>query len=55
MAKQLGMTLIAEGVETEEQYEYIKTQGCHIVQGYYLSRPISFDDLCNMIIRDSRN
>ena len=55
MAKQLGMTLIAEGVETEEQYEYVKTQGCHIVQGYYLSRPISFDDLCNMIIRDSRN
>ena len=55
MAKQLGMTLIAEGVETEEQYEYVKGQGCHIVQGYYLSRPISFDDLCNMIIRDSRN
>ena len=55
MAKQLGMTLIAEGVETEEQYEYVKSQGCHIVQGYYLSRPISFDDLCNMIIRDSRN
>ena len=55
MAKQLVMTLIAEGVETEEQYEYVKTQGCHIVQGYYLSRPISFDDLCNMIIRDSRN
>ena len=55
MAKQLGMTLIAEGVETEEQYTYIKEQGCHIVQGYYLSRPINFDDLCNMIIRDSRN
>lgn len=55
MAKQLGMTLIAEGVETEEQYEYVKGQGCHIVQGYYLSRPISFDDLCNMILRDSRN
>lgn len=54
MAKQLGMTLIAEGVETEEQYDYVKQQGCHIVQGYYLSRPISFDDLCNMIIRDSR-
>ena len=55
MAKQLGMTLIAEGVETEEQYAYVKEQGCHIVQGYYLSRPIGFDDLCNMIIRDSRN
>ncbi len=55
MAKQLGMTLIAEGVETEEQYSYVKEQGCHIVQGYYLSRPIGFDDLCNMIIRDSRS
>ena len=49
MAKQLGMTLIAEGIETEEQYDYVKNQGCHIVQGYYLSRPISFDDLCDMI------
>ncbi len=49
MAKQLGMTLIAEGIETEEQYDYVKNQGCHIVQGYYLSRPISFEDLCNMI------
>ena len=55
MAKQLGMTLIAEGVETEEQYDYVKGQGCHIVQGYYLSRPIHFDDLCKMILEDSNS
>ena len=55
MAKQLGMTLIAEGIETEEQYDYVKNQGCHIVQGYYLSRPISFDNLCDMITGKSEN
>lgn len=54
MAKELGMTLIAEGVETEEQYDFVKQQGCHVVQGYYLSRPISYENLCNMIIRDSK-
>lgn len=55
MAKKLGMTLIAEGIETKEQYEFVKEQGCHIVQGYYFSKPISFDDLCEMIMNDSQN
>lgn len=55
MAKKLGMTLIAEGIETKEQYEFVKEQGCHFVQGYYFSKPISFDDLCEMIMNDSQN
>lgn len=55
MAKRLGIVLIAEGVETEEQYDYIKGQGCNIIQGFYLSRPIEFDALCDMISNDSTN
>ena len=49
MAKKLGMVLISEGVETEEQFSYISNMGCDIVQGYYFCRPVSFDELCKMI------
>lgn len=41
MAKQLGLTVVAEGVETEEQLQFLKRVECDIAQGYYFSRPIS--------------
>lgn len=40
MAKQLGLEVIAEGVETQEQLDFLSTIKCDIVQGYYYSRPI---------------
>lgn len=40
MAKQLGLEVIAEGVETKEQLDFLSTIKCDIVQGYYYSRPI---------------
>ena len=40
MANSLGFTTIAEGVETQEQMIFLKQQGCHQVQGYFLSRPL---------------
>lgn len=39
MAKKLGVETLAEGVETEEQYEILKTMGCSRLQGYYFSSP----------------
>lgn len=36
----IGLELVAEGVETKEQYEILKNMGCDIVQGYYFGRPI---------------
>jgi len=36
----LGMKTIAEGVETAEQYEFLKVLNCDMVQGFYMSRPI---------------
>lgn len=42
LGQQLGMSVIAEGVETPEQLEFVRGCGGHIVQGYFFSRPLSF-------------
>jgi EAL domain-containing protein (putative c-di-GMP-specific phosphodiesterase class I) len=36
----LGLKLLAEGVETAEQLEYLKSHGCDRYQGYYRSKPL---------------
>ncbi len=40
MSQQLGMKVVAEGVETIEQVNFLKEIGCDIAQGYYYSKPI---------------
>lgn len=40
MARGLGLELVAEGVETEAQQEFLQTHGCHLGQGYLYSKPI---------------
>jgi EAL domain-containing protein (putative c-di-GMP-specific phosphodiesterase class I) len=40
MGHNLGLQVVAEGVETEAQLEYLRTRGCDHVQGYFLSRPL---------------
>ena len=49
ISKQLELQTIVEGVETEEQFEYIKNIGGNIIQGYYFSKPISKDDFENYL------
>lgn len=39
MANSLNLRIIAEGVETEEQYQFIKELGCEEIQGYYFHKP----------------
>jgi diguanylate cyclase (GGDEF)-like protein/PAS domain S-box-containing protein len=41
MAHDLDLMVIAEGVETEEQFRFVKKNGCDMAQGYYLGRPVS--------------
>jgi EAL domain-containing protein (putative c-di-GMP-specific phosphodiesterase class I) len=42
MAKNLGLELVAEGVETQAQFDWLVAQGCDILQGYLMSKPIEF-------------
>ncbi len=44
IAKLLNLTVIAEGVENSTQYKLLKDVGCDMIQGYYLSKPLSSDD-----------
>lgn len=45
LARSLNMTLVAEGVETIEQRDWLTRNGCDLVQGYLLGRPTSADDV----------
>ena len=49
LAKLYDLRVIAEGVETEAQMTYLKELGCDWAQGYYLSRPLSWDDFCALL------
>ena len=40
IADYLSVPIIAEGVETKDQVDTLKAMGCHVVQGYYFSRPV---------------
>ncbi len=44
MARGLNFLTIAEGVETAEQLAFLRECGCHEVQGYYFSKPVSADE-----------
>jgi diguanylate cyclase (GGDEF)-like protein len=52
MAKALGLEVVAEGVETEEQYRFLEQAGCDISQGYYCSRPVPPEPFADLLRRD---
>ncbi len=49
MAQSLGLTVVAEGVETREQWLALRGLGCDEVQGYFFSRPVSTDEITAML------
>ena len=49
IAEYLGVPVIAEGVETEEQYLALKKLGCTIIQGYYFSKPVPADEFIKIL------
>ena len=49
MLQSIGCKVVAEGVETKEQYEFIKNSGGDYIQGYYFSRPLSETDFVEFL------
>ncbi|MDV7105622.1 EAL domain-containing protein [Vibrio sp. TH_r3] len=44
LAKQLGITVSADGVETEEQFELLKAEGCQLFQGWHFEKPLQVEE-----------
>jgi diguanylate cyclase (GGDEF)-like protein/PAS domain S-box-containing protein len=49
LARTLGLQTIAEGVETAEQFEFLRAKGCHQVQGYYFAKPLPAADFAAFV------
>jgi EAL domain-containing protein (putative c-di-GMP-specific phosphodiesterase class I) len=46
MAHRLGIRVVGEGVETNDQLEFIRLRGCDLAQGFFFSRPLSGEAFC---------
>lgn len=55
MADKLGLELLAEGVETEEQVELLRKIGCDNVQGYYYAKPMPVEDFFELLQKDRQS
>jgi EAL domain-containing protein (putative c-di-GMP-specific phosphodiesterase class I) len=51
LGRNLGLDVVAEGVESEEIWNELSSLGCHVAQGYYLSRPVPPDELSAWVVR----
>lgn len=49
LSQSLGCVTLAEGVETEEQLNFLKDNGCQLIQGYYFYKPLSSDEFLSLI------
>lgn len=54
MAHRVGLKVVAEGVETEEQLDFLKKHQCDYAQGYYISMPLEKDKALEMLINEKR-
>lgn len=50
-SNKLNMKIVAEGVETQEQYDWLKNKKCEFAQGYLLSRPVPLDEFKKLLYR----
>ncbi len=50
MAHSLGLSVIGEGVETKEQFDFMRSRGAEIVQGFYVSKPMRYNDFKQFVL-----
>ena len=48
--RQMGFSITAEGIETQEMAEAMAEIGCNYLQGYYYSKPVPMDEFCEKYI-----
>ena len=51
MAQGLGLQVVAEGIETQQQYDFMRAHGCEYGQGHYFSRPQPADQITGLLAR----
>ena len=44
LAKKLGMQIVAEGIETRPQVDFLAKMGCDLIQGFYFSKPLPLEE-----------
>jgi diguanylate cyclase (GGDEF)-like protein len=49
LGKNLGLDVVAEGVETQEAWDALRVQGCTLAQGYFIGRPMPADELAALL------
>ncbi|MBH8572335.1 bifunctional diguanylate cyclase/phosphodiesterase [Nostocaceae cyanobacterium CENA369] len=54
LAKSLRLNITAEGVETQEQVDYLEMRGCHEVQGFYFSPAVTAEQIVQMLKQNSQ-
>lgn len=52
LAHNLNLKVVAEGVETDQQQEFIKAHNCDVVQGYLFGQPMTKDNLAEILVKD---
>lgn len=50
MSDSLGLSVIAEGVETQEQLDFLRGEGCREVQGYLISKPVPVEEFATLLV-----
>jgi EAL domain-containing protein (putative c-di-GMP-specific phosphodiesterase class I) len=55
MAHSLKLNVIAEGVETRQQFDFLRDHGCNEIQGFYVSKPLAAADAIKFIQEKSGN
>jgi len=49
MGRQLGLKIVAEGVETREQLEFLSTHGCTLAQGFFIAKPVEAAEMAKLL------
>ena len=55
MAQRLNLETVAEGIETQDQFHFLKRNGCTVGQGYFFSPPVAADRLTELFPGDNNS